>query len=95
VAVENDYNALVFRVNDLAEELLRLKLEVEQRLLEEKRDGLEPNATNWVNIIRVRTLALAGIVQSLSKMAEMVLHSRPGEAVFEDQPPPAPDAPPP
>lgn len=41
MAVETDYNALVFRLNDLAEEFVKLKLEVEKRLLEEKRDGLD------------------------------------------------------
>jgi len=45
VAVENDYNLLVFTLNDLAEELVRVKIEVHKRLLEEKRDGLEPNQT--------------------------------------------------
>ena len=36
----------------------------------------------------------ADTLESLAKMAEMVHRSRPGEAVFEDQPPPAPDTPP-
>ena len=46
MAVETDYNALVFRLSDLAEELVKLKLEVEGRLLTEKREGLEPNETH-------------------------------------------------
>lgn len=92
MAVENDYNALVFRLNDLAEEFVRMKVAVESCLLEEKRDGLDPNTTKWVNMIRARAPGLGGITQSLGKMAEMVLHSRPGEAVFTEEPPPPPDS---
>jgi hypothetical protein len=34
VAVENDYNLLVSTLNDLAEELVRLKTEIEKHLLD-------------------------------------------------------------
>jgi len=94
VAVENDYNLLVFTLNDLAEDLLSIRAEVEKQLMEEKREGLEPNETRWVNLVAARTLPLSGMIQSLAKMAQMVLNSQPGEAVFTAQPPPPPDAPP-
>jgi hypothetical protein len=45
-----------------------------------------------VNLIGVRTLPLSGMIQSLAKMAQMVLNSRPGEAVITEQPPPPPDS---
>jgi hypothetical protein len=63
VVVENDYNALVFRLNDLAEELARLKFDVDRRLLEEKSGGLEPNETQWVNLLALRTNGLWGLGQ--------------------------------
>ena len=91
VAVENDYNALVFRLNDLTEEFLKLKIEVEKRLLEEKRDGLDPNSTKWVNLIARQARLLAGPVRGLGEITEQVLHSRPGEPVFSDEPTPPPD----
>jgi hypothetical protein len=49
VAVENDYNLLIQNLNYLKENINSLHEAVQQRLLEEKRDGLEPNATRWVN----------------------------------------------
>jgi hypothetical protein len=93
VTIENDYNALVFRLDDLTDELVRLKLEVERRLLQEKHDGLEPNETHWVNLIAQMALPMSGLTRSLGKMAEMVLNSRRGETVFEDQQAAAPDTP--
>jgi hypothetical protein len=93
VAVENDYNLLVFNLNGLAEELVGLKLEVDRRLLQEKRDGLEPNATNWVNLISQRMTYVEGPAFHLKDGAWKVLTSRPGEPVFTAEPPPAPDAP--
>ena len=96
MAVETDYNALVFRLSDLAEELVKLKLEVEGRLLTEKREGLEPNETHSLGQPDRAEMALptGGLTEALGRMAGMVLQSRPGEAVFTDQPPSAPDAPP-
>ena len=90
MAVESDYNALVFSLNDIAEEIGALKLEVEKRQLEEKRDGLKPNETHWVHLMLEHTTLLDGPIQSLSTMAETVLLSRRGEPVFEEQPQPPP-----
>jgi hypothetical protein len=51
MAVENDYNLLVFNLNELASTLNGVQDEVERRLLQEKRDGLEPNETHWLNLL--------------------------------------------
>ena len=88
MAVENDYNALVHYLNEFTEQLVEIADEVERGLQDEKRDELEPNVTEWVNVIAKGTLRLSGPIESLGKMAEMVLRSRPGDAVFADQRPP-------
>jgi hypothetical protein len=87
MAVETDYNAIVFRLNDLTEELLKLKLEVEKRLLQEQRDGLEPIETHWVNLIVQMELPMSGVTGALGKMAGMVLESRPGSNPERSAPP--------
>ena len=94
MAVENDYNLLVFTLNDLAATIDALRDEVEKRLLQEKQDGLEPNETNWVNLLSVQMLQLHGPIGNLRDGAWNVLNSRPGEAIFTAQPPEPPDAPP-
>ena len=94
MAVENDYNLLVANLNDLAQNIDAIRREVEKRLLWEKREGLEPDATHWVNLIAQRLPVITGPATQLEAGARQVLRSRPGEAVFEEQPPQAPDAPP-
>jgi len=88
VAVENDYNALVYYLNELTEQLVEVADEVERGLLDEKRNELQPNATKWVNLIAEQALRLSGPIESVGRMAEMVLRSQPGDAVFKDQRPP-------
>ncbi len=94
MAVENDYNLLVSTLNDLAETTRRVREEVQERLLREKRDGLEPNETRWVQLIIQWMPLVSGPSSQLEHEAGRVLRSRPGEAVVEDQPPLPPDAPP-
>ena len=53
MAVENDYHLLVFALNDLAATINGVRDEVVRRLLQENRDGLDPNATQWV--VRIAT----------------------------------------
>ncbi len=60
MAVENDYNALVFKLNDIGENVVWLVGQVDGLLLEEKRDRLEPNKTDWVNLIAFQALGLRG-----------------------------------
>ena len=94
MAVENDYNLLVANLNFLAKNIEDIRQEVEKRLLWEKREGLELDATHWVNLVAQRLPVVAGPATQLEAAAWQVLRSRPGEAVFEDQPPQAPDPPP-
>jgi hypothetical protein len=77
VAVENDYNLLVHNLNELAELVLGLKLEVDKRLLEEKTNGLDPNETSWVNLIHNRLVAGQALAFHLRDGAWSVLSSRP------------------
>ena len=93
MAVENDYNLLVFTLNNLAETITDVRDEVEKRLVQEKRDGLKPNETRWVQLILTRMALVSGPATHLEAGASNVLRSLPGEAVFEEQPPSAPDAP--
>ena len=96
MAVENDYNLLVVNLNFLAQNIEDLRREVEERLLREKREGLEPNATHWVNLVAGRTPLLSGHATQLEVGAGRVIRSSPGEAVFDAQPPSrAPWTPPP
>jgi hypothetical protein len=87
VAVENDYNLLVSRLNDLAETTERIRDEVQERLLQEKRDGRCPDATRWVELLTTRLPFVSGAATRLEAGGREVLRSRPGEAVFPDQPP--------
>ena len=48
VAVENDYNLLVFNLGQVVELVFKLQDEVEKRLVKEKAGALDPNATQWV-----------------------------------------------
>jgi hypothetical protein len=92
VAVENDYNLLVFWVNNLAETAAMLRAEVQLDLLREAEEGLEPNETRWVQTIVTRLPLISGPATQLEHEAGRVLRSRPGEAVFDAQPPEIPDA---
>jgi hypothetical protein len=92
VAVENDYNLLVHNLNELADLVAGIKLEVDKRLLEEKAESLDPNAKHWVNVLATRLYGIHALAVNLREGAQSVLHSRPGEAVFTDQLPPAPDS---
>ena len=94
MAVENDYNLLVQHLIWLDENIGRIRADVEQRLHQEKRDGLEPNATRWVQLLVQQLPVISGPSTQLEATASAVLRSRPGEAVSEAQPPSAPDAPP-
>jgi hypothetical protein len=94
MAVENDYNLLVQHLNWLAEQVAEIHTRVQARLLEEKRDSLEPNQTAWVNLLVQRLALVESQAHHLQDGAWQVLRSKPGEAVFPAQPPPAPDTPP-
>jgi hypothetical protein len=92
-AVENDYNLLVHSLNELETTISMLRTEVEARRLREAREQLEPNETDWVNLIGLQLGTVAHIFEGLQVGVGRVLDSQPGEAVFTEQPPPAPDAP--
>jgi hypothetical protein len=95
VAVDNDYNLLVHNLNELAQTISWLRDEVETRRLREASEQLEPNETDWVNLIAFQTGTTAHVFKGLQHGATQVLRSQPGEAVFPGEPPSAPDAPPP
>ena len=94
MAIENDYNLLVWNLNELAKTINGIHEEVRRGLTQEARDELEPNETRWVQTILTGAPWVSGLATQLEGGARQVLHSRPGEAVFDAQPPPAPDAPP-
>jgi hypothetical protein len=91
VAVENDYNLLVFNLNELANEVSDIQSQVQARLLEEKQEQGEPNSTNWVNLLAARFPIVSGLASNLEEGARTVLSSRPGEAVFHAEPPQPPE----
>jgi hypothetical protein len=93
MAVENDYNLLVHNLNELERSISWLRDEVEARRLREAGERLEPNQTDWVNLIGFQLGTIAHIFKGLQVGAKRVLGSQPGEAVFDAQPPPPPDAP--
>jgi hypothetical protein len=92
MAVENDYNLLVHTINNIAESAGNLRAEVERCRLKEARDGLEPNETRWVQTLMIQLPFVSGPATQLEHGARQVLQSRPGEAVFDAQPPSAPDS---
>jgi hypothetical protein len=93
MAVENDYNLLVHTLNELTNTISRLRDEVEQRRLREAHEHRQPNETDWVNLIGQELLSVEHLFSGLRVGVRKVLESQPGEAVFRDQPPRAPDAP--
>ena len=68
--------------------------EVEERLLREKSEGLEPDLTHWVIWSPSGCRSSLAMPNSSRLASGGSMGSRPGEVVFEDQPPQAPDAPP-
>jgi hypothetical protein len=74
--------------------IVTLRAEVERRLLREAQEHLEPNETNWLNLLCVQLALVNGLSGNLEGGAIKVLHSKPGVAVLPDQPPAAPDHPP-
>jgi hypothetical protein len=94
MAVENDYNLLVAQLGYLAQNSEDLRREVSERLLREQREGLEPNATRWVQLLTTRLPFISGPATQIEHEAVRVLRSRPGETALEAQPPESPDAPP-
>jgi hypothetical protein len=91
VAVENDYNLLLYTLNNIAESATTLRDEVGRRRLQEAQEGLEPNQTRWLQLMITRLPYVSGPATQLEHEADRVLHSAPGEAVFDAEPPPAPD----
>jgi hypothetical protein len=94
VAVENDYNLLVQNLNELAKTISSLRDEVESRRLREAQEHRQPNETNWVNQIGFDLRTVDHIFNGLQAGVKEVLGSKPGVAVFREQPPSAPDQPP-
>jgi hypothetical protein len=94
MAVENDYNLLVHNLNELEKTISQLRDDVEERRLREAREQLEPNTTDWVNLIALQLSLVTHPFERLQDGAVKVLNSQPGEAVFDAQPPSSPDTPP-
>jgi hypothetical protein len=94
MAVENDYNLLVHNLNELEKTISQLRDDVEERRLRESREQLEPNTTDWVNLIALQLSSVTHPFERLQDGAVKVLNSQPGEAVFDAQPPSSPDTPP-
>ena len=92
MAVDNDYNLVVFNLNELARITNELREEVERRRLKEAHDNLQPNETYWLNMLAFQMEVVAAYAENLRSGSSRVLRSRRGKAVFEDQPPSAPDS---
>lgn len=93
MAVENDYNLLVHNLNELEKTISSLRDEVERRRLREASEQLEPNQTDWVNVIGLQLQSVDHIFKGLQFGVRRIMRSEPGEVVFPEQPPSAPDAP--
>jgi hypothetical protein len=94
MAVENDYNLLVHNLNEVEKTVSQLRGDVAERRLREAREQLEPNTTDWVNLIALQLSSVTLPFERLQDGAVKVLNSQPGEAVFDAQPPSSPDTPP-
>ena len=92
--MENDYNLLVFNLNELEKRISQLGADVEERRLREAREQLELNATDWVNLIALQLSTITHRFEGLQDGAVRVLNSQPGETVFDAEPPSSPDTPP-
>ena len=88
MAVENDYDLLVFNLNEFADTIAWLRAEVQTRRLREAEEQLERNQTDWVNLIAVQLTVLDHRFHGLRRGARRVLESEPGKAVFDARPPP-------
>jgi hypothetical protein len=93
MAVENDYNLLVHNLNQFEKTVSQPRDDVEERRLREAREQLEPNTTDWVNMMALQLSSVTLPFERLQDGAVKVLNSQPGEAVFDAQPPSSPDAP--
>lgn len=82
MATENDYNLLVDKLNELAKTISSVRDEVERRRLAEARERLEPNETDWVNLIGLQLLSVQNIFGDLQAGVKDVLGSEAGVAVF-------------
>ena len=92
--MDNDYNLLVHNLNELEKTISELRGDVEERRLREAREQRPPNTTDWVNLIALQLSSVTLPFERLQDAAVKVLNSQPGEAVFDAQPPSAPDGPP-
>jgi hypothetical protein len=92
MAVENDYNLLVHDLNELAKTISSLRDEVERRRLQEAREQLEPNQTDWVNVIGWDLGTVDHVFNGLRAGVKEVLGSEPGTPVFGAQPPTFPES---
>ena len=92
--MENDYNLLVHNLNEFEKTVSQLRGDVAERRLRETREQLEPNTTDWVNLIALQLSSVTLPFERLQDGAMQVLNSQPGEAVFGAQPPSAPNTPP-
>jgi len=95
MAVESDYNWLVFRLNDLADYLGATREEVRERLLKEKGDESRPNETAWVNYLAFRLEMLEPAVRQLHAKTIAVLSTLEGVQAFGVEEPELPNYPPP
>lgn len=92
MAVENDYNLLVFNLNELAKTISSLRDEVQSRREREAGERRDPNETDWVNLIGLQLQSVDHIFTGLQAGVKEVLGSEPGEAVFSAQPPSSPES---
>ncbi len=93
MAVENDYELLVFNLNEVADELQLVRGIVRDKVEHEAAQGLEPNDEEWVNVMAARLGLLEARFLGLIQGARDVLLSEPGEAVFDQEAPARPDFP--
>jgi hypothetical protein len=93
VAVENDYNLLVFWVNNIAEAADKLRRDVQVRLLQETRDGLKPNETRWVELLTTHLRSSLGLPRNSNTKrtaSYTVDQARPSSTLSRLRPPTSP-----
>lgn len=88
MAVENDYNLLVHNLNELEKTISWLRAEVQRRREREAFEHLEPNHTDWLNLIGFQLGTIQHTFDGLRVAVVRVMESEPGEAVYPDQQPP-------
>lgn len=79
-------------MNELTKTISSLRDEVQSRRLHEADEHLDPNETDWVNLIVLQLQSVDHVFTSLQAGVKKVLGSEPGEAVFEAQPPSSPES---